>query len=314
MIKLAKVIFNYLKQSFYVFNVLSSKKYEYERNRATIIRLTHAIEKGMCIRSPRLGYGIQKIEKIIELIEKNQKKNLDFYFDEAAQMFVGALSDYISFNERNNYQADFTKYRKWIEKVSAASLDDKIGGTQICKEQTIDLQTARSLFFSRHSRRVFNNQEVDKDLLCDAIRLSMTCPSACNRQSTRLYVVNHKVANPLDNWLEGTGGFSSEIKEFILICAKLSDYTIDEYQQYEVSTGIFAGYLTLALNAYGIGNCVIQRSVFNSKQWNEIKKKMNIPNDEQIICILGCGMPDYSFPVPVSHRLDINGVCRFINE
>lgn len=155
------------------------------------------------------------------------------------------------------------------------------------------------------------NQEVPKDLIVKAIKLAKQCPSACNRQATRLYVVNHKKKKIFSEWLSGTGGFDEEIKEFILVCAKTSAYMPQEYQQYEVSTGIFVGYLTLALQAYGIGSCVIQRDVLNTKAWRKIANKLNIPYDEQIVCILGCGIQDTSYPVPISHRFDVDEIAKF---
>lgn len=113
---------------------------------------------------------------------------------------------------------------------------------------------------------------------------------------------------------EGTSGFWDEIKEFIIVCAKVSSYTPSEYQQYEVSSSIFVGYLTLALQAYGIGSCVIQRAVLNDGAWREIACKIGAPFDEQLICVVGCGIQDETYPVPISHRFDASTIATFLNH
>ena len=115
----------------------------------------------------------------------------------------------------------------------------------------------------------------------------------------------------LQNWLGGVGGFADEIETMILVTAKESCYLIDEQYQYVVSSSILAGYLSLALEATGIGACVIQRPVIYSKEWNRIRTELKIPGDEQIICILGCGMPESEYRVPLSYRLPVEDIAVF---
>ena len=63
--KFIKRVYNYFKQAMYLYEIESSSKYLEARNQATIIRLTHSIEKGLCIRETRPGFGIAKIKMIL---------------------------------------------------------------------------------------------------------------------------------------------------------------------------------------------------------------------------------------------------------
>lgn len=312
--KFIKRVYNYFKQAMYLYEIESSSKYLEARNQATIIRLTHSIEKGLCIRETRPGFGIAKIKMIIERIDEGVKNNKDFISDTSVQMAYDAILEYINWNDAIGFHSDEIEYiRKWHLNIGkdCSSNEKKMGGTKKFQFKPVNIEDIENLFSNRHSSRVFLNQEVPKDLIVKAIKLAKQCPSACNRQATRLYVVNHKKKKIFSEWLSGTGGFDEEIKEFILVCAKTSAYMPQEYQQYEVSTGIFVGYLTLALQAYGIGSCVIQRDVLNTKAWRKIANKLNIPYDEQIVCILGCGIQDTSYPVPISHRFDVDEIAKF---
>lgn len=312
-----KRTYNYLKQAIYLHKIETDSKYLEARNQATIIRLTHSIEKGLCIRETRPGFGIAKIKMIINCINEVVKINKDFIVDTSVQMAYDAISEYIEWNDTIGFHSDeIENIRKWhlnlgTKYVLKVNKLEKMGGTEKIQLKPVDIENIENLFNNRHSSRVFFDQEVPKESILKAIKLAERCPSACNRQATRLYIINHKKKELFSEWLSGTGGFDKEIKEFILVCAKTSAYMPQEYQQYEVSTGIFVGYLTLALQAYGICSCVIQRDVINTKAWRNIADKMDIPYDEQIICILGCGLQDTDYPVPISHRLEVDEITKF---
>ena len=120
-----------------------------------------------------------------------------------------------------------------------------------------------------------------------------------------------KDATVFKEWMNGTGGFEQAIKEFILITAKRSVYMPHEINQYIVSASMYAAYLSLALHAYGLGACVVQRSVVINEKWERIRKILDIPGDEQAICLLGIGNLKDEYCVPVSHRLSEEVFVKF---
>ncbi len=315
--RILSCIFNYFKQSIYIIRVTYSKRFKLDRCRSNIIRLTHSIEKGLSLRNSRPGFGYEKIIEIYRNLDDALVLDTGFINDLSVLIAIDAISEYLTWNDslgcNSNHVSEiksrFEEYNRIINRHN-----EKCGGTIRPQKLDVDVQSCINLFKNRHSTRTFLDKEIDKKILLSAINLAMRSPSACNRQSTRLYVVNHKYREDiLGSWLSGTGGFDNEIKEYVLVCSKVSAYMPQEYQQYEVSSGIFVGYLTLAFELYGIGCCVIQRDVINTKAWRRVAEKMNVPFDEQIICILGCGIKDENYPVPLSYRFDAEEVTKFID-
>lgn len=169
-----------------------------------------------------------------------------------------------------------------------------------------DYVNLKRLAEQRHSIRDFSGESVPNEKLRKALAIAQRSPSACNRQGVRAYIISGNKKNCLEGWLEGTGGFSGAVDKYILITGQLSAYHVDEPFQYIVSASIFAGYLTLALQSVGVGACVIQRALLHNKKWTEVAAALGIPGDEQVVLMIGTGMPKDSYTVPISKRLPLN--------
>lgn len=315
MIKRLKKIYYYFGQANYISNIDTNSNYEEDRLKATVVRLTHAIEKGLCVSSPRLGYGRDKIKVIISSIEALKKINDKYTDDTTFFMAYDALSEYVEWHNKQSYHdTTVDMVEEWLEKnKNDRHPAQKFGGTVRFVRKEVDVKSVENLFDNRHSSRAFLEKEIDKADLEKAIRLANRYPSACNRQAVRVYIVNHSRRDCIKHWFGEKQGFWDDVKDFIMVCAKMSAYVPEEYQQYEVSAGIYTGYLTLALQTYGIGSCVIQREVISTKGWRDFAKGLGIPGDEQLICLLACGYQDETYAVPMSHRYDVDEMAMFID-
>lgn len=280
---------------------------------ADLIRNTHSIEKGLSIKKIRLGFGHQKQQEMIEMIEQLEKYDSEYY-EEVIKMAVSALDYYINFHDRKNYNDDFIKKMKKFIRNYEEKIKPNYGGVLEFNSSDLNFNISEieNFFKTRHSIRNFSSTPVDSQLVKKAIMLAQRCPTACNRQGVRTYVIDKKKATFILDRLGGIGGFAEEIDKLIIITAKLSSYRCDEINQYIVSSSIFAAYLSLTLHLYGLGACIIQRPVIWSKQWNSIRKKYNIPSDEQVICMIGVGNLEEKINVPISHRIDIDEFAKFI--
>lgn len=284
---------------------LYDKSFEMNRKAGNLIRYTHSMEKGMSIAEPRLGFGHEKQRNMISLMEE-LRHSKDGFHQEAVMMAVSALRAYVDYHIAREY--DDEMIRRIAEYLSTYSVSFDVkeyGGVMNVDREgmKVDREAAEKLFLTRHSIRDFEDSEVDESALMCAVKLAQKAPSACNRQGVRVYIINHNHADALKKWTTGTGGFEKAIKEFILITAKQSVYDINERYQYIVSASMYAAYLSLTLHAYGLGACVIQRGVVFNEGWREVRDRLNIPKDEQVICILGVGNLKDRYVVPVSHRL-----------
>lgn len=296
--------------------ILKGKAFQKSRLEAAIIRLVHSIEKGLSIKSPRLGFGYKKIERLALLVDE--------YMKDPAQdltcvyMAGGALKSYCNFHDSKEFEShQYTNTKKFCEKINnyCRSVNEitEYGGIKrvLLSELDCDINEIEKLFRTRHSIREFENKPVEMEKIKKAISLAQHAPSACNRQAVRVYVINgKKLLEEYNNNLEGIGGFAEDVDKFLIVTGKLSSYDEFEYNQFIVSAGIFVGYLSLALHAYKIGACIIQRSLRYTKQWKEFCEKYNIPDDEQIICMIGIGNMKESTMVPISRRYPLDKILR----
>jgi nitroreductase len=311
-------IYYALKDAKKTYSVLKDEKYYEARLSASIFRLVHSIEKGLSIENPRLGFGTAKISSLVSLIDKytalKEKNMLCVY---AA---CDALENYFKFHDEQGYSSqEFEKNRKEYNIImhlrSAEKKDEIFGGVQTFSSSELDfnIMDIETLFGTRHSIRQFANSKVNLEDVKKAIKLAQHAPSACNRQAVRVYAIDSKkYTTDMRTNLEGIGGFTEDVDMFLLITGKLSAYDEFEYKQFVVSAGIFAGYLSLALHAYKIGACLIQRSIRDSKQWQEFREKNNIPGDEQLVVMVGIGVLKEETIVPISKRYHVHDVFRVL--
>ena len=271
---------------------------------AELIRYTHSMEKGLCISNPKLGYGHEKQEHMLTLLSK-LKDEKSVAATEAKNMAVMSLRRYLEYHDAKNYSDAM------IEKIKGALADYPetsccYGGTVEINKSDLKFNTEEieRFFNTRHSIRDFEKTPVNEEDLKKALVLAQRAPSACNRQGYRAYVLNHDQSLQYAKKLAGIGGFAEDVGRFIMITGKLSAYREDEINQYIVSASMYAAYLTLTLHLYGIGACVVQRPVFYTKEWNNLRNKFSIPADEQIICLLAIGNLKDKMTVPMSYRLD----------
>ena len=304
-----------------LYDIFYNPEFESERIYGELLRNVHSIEKGLSLKNVRYGFGIRKIEEAYgyarKLISINDEK-----YNEAIAMFTGALDAYICYHEEKNFSnVDIEQVKAYTNELKNALHENQsvlnykeMGGFKkisyhcLTNDEKIIIN---DFILSRHSIREFSGTPVEECKLVSAISMAHHCPSACNRQGYRVHIIEKSKFSFLNNWFEGVGGFSDELDKILLITGKLSVYRNSEQMQYVVSSSVFAAYLTLTLQAEGIGCCFIQRPVVYTEKWNNIREKLDIPRDEQIVCALGIGNLTEEYKVPISHRIDLHNIISW---
>ena len=294
-----------LRNSLKTISVYNNKYSRLEILSAELIRNTHSIEKGLCIKEPRLGFGHEKQKEMINQIEVLSKESSPYY-QEVCQMAISALEEYLIYHREREYTDDFCKTLETFVESHKISDGEKKGGTITVNKESLcfDIDEIEHFFMTRHSIRDFDPSPVNENALEKALHLAQRAPSACNRQGVRAYVLNNKQGEQLAKLLSGVGGFAEQVGRYIVITGKKSAYRLSENNQYVVSASIYAAYLTLTLHLYGLGACIIQRPVIWSKMTDKLAKDIGADRDEQIVCILAVGNLKESFKVPFSQRID----------
>lgn len=283
-----------------------------------IVRYVHSIEKGLSIESPRPEFGYDKIKTLYGWIKAYLK--METIDKTCVYMAADALSTYCAYHESIKVSSDKIKEIEIIaSELQKIKKDDCVketfGGVQTINKSDLgfDLHTIEKLYATRHSVRQFSNEPISKELICKAVELAQSAPSACNRQAVRAYVIDaQKFINVYPTNLAGVGGFIENSDKVIIITGKISSYEKSEYKQFIVSAGIFTGYLTLALHGLGLGACIVQRSLRPDASWQRFCQQNGIPMDEQVVCLVVVGHMKEKTVVPVSNRFDIETILKWM--
>ncbi len=292
-----------------------NKKFESQRLRSQSIKLCHSLEKGLSLKEPRPGFGINKVEQVLSNLEVyiDGNYNMD---DNAIEIIQGVLQEYIEFQKINGFNINkiIDRYKNIFSQNESSDID-KAGGVLEISDINITNEEKEALFKvinTRHSLRDYTDEEITMEEIDEAVGMALKAPSACNRQPTRVYVIDKAYSKDLVEFLDGSGGFENYANKYLIVTSDISAFGLQEKNQWIVSTGIFVGYLSITLHAKGIGACIVERNLESTTKNKKFACKFGIPDEEQIICAISIGKYPSKFNVPLSKRYNTNYILRKI--
>ena len=273
-----------------------------------ILQASHRLEKGLCIRNPRAGWGFDKAENLVELIK--QERSTSHPDKMAIEIGEAVLAAYT--NAKGKVPGEAEKLNHLKEKFASAGLNlvenSECGGALLLrKEDVLQDESVEQLFLSRHSVRDFAGTPIDEAKLERAVTLALRSPSACNRQATQIYVISG------DDRVKAGSSNEYHADKYLIITGNMRAFSLSELNDWIVSSSVFCGYLSLALHAEGIGSCIFRKDIVQESKYNDnIKAMCHIPDDEQIILEMAIGNYKDEFNVPVSSRRDASEILHYL--
>jgi nitroreductase len=112
---------------------------------------------------------------------------------------------------------------------------------------------------SRHSIRCFSGEPVDLSLINEAVRIAQTTPSVCNRQSSRVYIIQDESSKQaVLERQPGNRGFGHLADKILIVTSDLRAFSgMHERNQAFVDGGMFAMSLLYSLHYLGLGACAL---------------------------------------------------------
>ena len=278
-------LFNYFKYSS-VFSKDNIYKLE-----SDVIMAYHSIEKGFLHHKIRPKFAREKVILILNNISRLDE------FDYSNSQIISAknvLCKYYEYHLSENVCIDSFFSRQMYEKIKKDSNDEFSPVHVVQKNKFYEHSCSSFTEFSksRKSLRDFSNEIIDYKKIQEVVKLANTAPSVCNRQSSKVYLVNSK--DTIDNVLRIQGGFvgyENNVKQLLILTSnKNFFYTIGERNQVYIDGGIYLMNLLYSLHFYKIAACPANwgKCVSDDKK---IRKYLNIPMSEQIICLIPIGYP-----------------------
>ncbi|MBB3153303.1 nitroreductase [Paenibacillus endophyticus] len=313
---LPKIINNYIydikRYIKYSSSVADNKRLKLE---AQITAKYHVIEKGLSMPEPRVGFGKDRVNRLIFLLDRYICKG---YCVETTQIqaAIQVLDKYFEFNRSatDNYTLGMVQRANNLFKD--IKLNNHIGGTLLMDKDAYLAKTQinfKEFAYGRSSVRNFTEVNVDIDLLLESIKIAQKTPSVCNRQSSRVYLIKDKdkikEALSLQN---GNRGFGHLINKVLIVTSDLNAFKgLIERNQSFIDGGMYSMSLLYALHYHGLGACALNWAVEKGKD-SKLRNALNIKENENIIMMIGVGHLPSSFSVPISKRKDLNEVITII--
>lgn len=323
LIFLKKIVktFKYLKNYFYdikkylKYSTTLRKYYDFDTLESRIIAHYHVIEKGLSFKNTRLGYGKDMIYNLLNLLK--QYKEIGYPKDHKTyKTAVSVLKSYIDFHENANY--DIQELKDDINNLLDINLNyNDLGGVDIfTKKEIIEKSNQNFALFadSRFSIRNFTSEEVEMADLKDAVRIAQKSPSVCNRQSSKVYIIENEVLkNKILESQNGNRGFGHLANKIIIVTSNLKAFNgIGERNQSYIDGGMFGMSLLYGLHYKGLATCAVNWAV-NAKRDKEIRKDVEIDLSENILFMVLIGHMPNEFKIAKSSRKnlsDILTICK----
>lgn len=287
---------------------------EQGRNHQMFLRRSvHRIEKGLISKPLRKTFAVDYIERTVgtyaNLISASEADAGE------AQWARDVLSRYFDATADSQDQRIRRARVSWNETEHAQSVVQENLSPFPYSPMSPDIESFESLArVAQHRRSVrwFRQEPVPRELVERAAAVGLTAPSACNRQSYRIELLEDETLRQAAAAIPmGTAGFSQQIPLLGVLIGQHRGYEHhrDRHAIY-VDGGLFSTGFILALESLGLSSCCIN--------WPEIPglnramtKTLGLRDDERVIMLIAIGFGIDGQEVPRSHKRTMEGLIKW---
>lgn len=278
---------------------------------AVLLVDSHVLEKGLTMPNRRLGFGQQRVRNIIKYVNEYIRE-----YDAnpvQVQATLNDLAEYLSIHKDALYNLP-EDIVSGIENLMKYRIDRNTKYSIHCSAENYfaDDVDFEKFAYSRRSLRYYSDETVDTDDVIDAIRIAQTAPSACNRQATRVKIIQSKEAKEYVLSVQnGTRGFGNLADKILLVTTDMTNWAPVDRNSAFLDAGIFTMNLLYALHEKKIVACPLNADM-NAQLFHDIHKKLNISESEIPVCFITIGKAPKEFMIAKSPRLDTKDVYSII--
>lgn len=292
-------------------DIVQSSLLKNERSELAGLMVTsHVLEKGITMPERRLGFGYERVRDIIKRCKNVISKYGNDHIE--VQSTLKDLEQYLHIHEG----VGFNLPEDILSGINEM-LKYKIMDTTACFEcSPEELFKNTNNFYefahSRHTVRWYSDEKVDKDYLVKAIELAQTAPSACNRQSVKVYVIDSedkkKEVLKLQN---GNRGFGDKADKILLITSDMKCWNYMNRSMAYIDGGIFTQNLLYALHYHKICACTLNAGM-TIEERKKLEKVVGYTSSEIPIVFITIGRVPEHFKVAGSQRLNVEDIYKFV--
>ena len=300
--QMEEMVFGYFRYRFQHYSGAFTKSKA--KDMAYLTWLYHVVEKGLAMPEMKLGFGNEKIKELSKLI----KNNFELYGDSSEVRTASAvLLEYKSRHEQLGFKLN-DDINHCIEVVKELFPDIEPEQQVVTNYQKYfkDINESFPVFIkSRHSVRNFSSSPLNIQQIIDSIELAKYAPSACNRQPSKVHIVDNKsLINKCLSLQNGNRGFGHLADKLLIITGEIGTLLgSQEFLDLNTNVGIFIMNLSYALHYNKVAHCILNWYVEPSVD-KKLRKIIDIPDSENIVAFIVCGnAPKEDFRLVSSPRI-----------
>ena len=284
------------------YNIDGWRTSQKERLISQMLLTAHSLEKGMCFEEKKHNWGEAKAKALCKLICHYEKYGADEYLSLALNVLNKYSSDDYSSKDKGLLNSISALINKYSELISPS----EYGTKQIGEPPRFNEALIKEFFETRSSVRFYKSVDISEDDIRQAYDIAKLTPSACNRQTCKVYVYrdSERKNQILDNQL-GNQGWADKAPVLFVVTSDVSRFGgTYEHSQALIDGGLFSMNFMWGLHLKHIGSC-FKMYIREHHRTAEFRKICGIPNNEiPIVLILAGYYDDKPISCPMSHRFD----------
>ncbi|MEA9414114.1 nitroreductase family protein [Flavobacterium sp. PL02] len=290
----------------------------FNKKEAKIILYYHSVEKGLLYQKIRPRFAQERIKNLhiflndATVIKKSNLSQIRVAYQVMCEYYEFHLKIDVKIDDYFS-QEQYSSYKK----ILSDAYDKSFSGAIEYKKDDFYMHNQSNFYdfsSSRKSIRDFTGELIDTELIEKAISLALNAPSVCNRQSSKVYLLQDKVK--IDKVLSIQNGFTGHTENVNQLLIVSSDrnyfFSVGERNQLYIDGGIFLMNLLYCLHFYQIANCPANWGK-TSKDEAKLSSVINIPASEKIICMIPIGIAKEDFKITLSQRRDLDEIYKYKN-
>ena len=280
--------------------------------KAHLLRLSHSLEKGMALSTPRAGFGSKLTTCLVSDMESYVRR---YGPDELTNCVLGIVEALLAYHKDRGVEWPELERNTVAMRVRHAGLICSymapVGTVKIQRQQIVMAAPVdpEAFFNLRRSVRQFSDIPISSEEIERAVKMAFRAPSVCNRQGAKLYVYTDSADRErVLKFQDGNSGFGDHASVVFVVTTDMSVfYKNGERNQAFVDGGLFAMSLAMSLHAIGLGACMLNWAVGPRKD-RPMRRALGIPDNEVVITLLVAGHLHPEFSVAASPRRPLNEV------
>lgn len=277
---------------------------------ANLLIMGHVLEKGITMPDRRLGFGYERVRELITFL----KEVISLYTANHTEV-QAALSDleqYDNLHKDNNFELP-KDIQDGIDELKCFKTVD----TSLCFKMTVDdyfksVKDFSEFAHQRHSVRWYSDVPVPEETIIKSIELAQTAPSACNRQSSKVYILSSKEAKEVAIGIQnGNRGFGHLADKMLLITANMKCWGPEIRTSAFLDAGIFIMNLLYALHYNKVCACTLNAHM-DKKQRKKLQQIIGYKDSEIPVAFISIGNPPKEFMIAGSQRVEVEQMFTIV--